>query len=777
MTAAQAATLQAFDLYLEVTINRQPTHSIVSFRKRGEALAAQREDLSRLGIELARVPASSAGEWIDLGAVPGLRYRVDESHQSIDLVVEDAARTPYALGRPRPLPPMATTGTGIILNYDAYAQTAQGAGTSLSLASEQRWFGPAGVLANTGITTVDDGLERYVRESTTYQYDDPDTMTTFAAGDAVSSALAWTRPVRFGGFEWSRNFSLRPDLVTFPIPQLAGSAALPSTVDLYVNNVRQLSSEVPSGPFVINGAATITGAGIATLVVHDAMGRAVSTSLPLYVDSRLLASGLSSYSVEGGMLRYNYGLESFDYEGRPAMSGTYRLGVSDLLTVETHGEATPSLIDSGAGALLRVGEAGVLNGSLAVSSSSAPHPLIVGNEEPAVTSGPPARAAGAGEQASVGYQLILPRFSISAQSTRAFRGYADLATVGGTPAPRILDQLTASAPCGREEIVGVSLVHLDDAVTGRSQIAGAWYSARVSRIVSTFLNLSRDFDQRRSMSVSIGLSMDFGDRVSAYTSAGASGGRAASSASAGRSADYGGGWEWAAQTNRIGDTSASLARLGYLGEYGEIVAALQDASGRGAVSVEATGGVLFMDGVAEPARRIGAAFALVSTDGTPGVPVYHENRLLGDTDGGGHLLVPDLTPYGHNNLSIDPLNLPAEDKVPVDRLDVTPRGESGVLAHFPIEHYFAATVTLLDSHGRPLPVGTEIHVVESRRDFVVGYDGIAFIEGLAARNHLAVRGSDFACLAVLEFTAPPHGAGALLDLGKVTCQSREAEAL
>jgi outer membrane usher protein len=323
----------------------------------------------------------------------------------------------------------------------------------------------------------------------------------------------------------------------------------------------------------------------------------------------------------------------------------------------------------------------------------------------------------------------------------------------------------------------VNLVHLDDAIIGRSQIAGAWYSARVSRTVSTFLNASRDFDQRRSMTVSIGLSMDFGDRVSAYTSAGASGGRAALSASAGRSADYGGGWEWAAQTNRVGGTSASLARLGYLGEYGEVVAALEDASGRGGASVEATGGLLFMDGVAEPARRIGAAFALVSTDGTPGVPVYHENRLLGDTDAGGHLLVPDLTPYGHNNLSIDSLNLPADDKIPIDRLDVTPRGESGVLARFAIEHYFAATVTLLDSHGRVLPVGTLVHVLESRRDFVVGYDGIAFIEELAARNHLIARGSDFACFAEVDFTAPPPGAGALLDLGRVTCRIEQAQAL
>src|ERR1700744_2395048 len=110
--------------------------------------------------------------------------------------------------------------------------------------------------------------------------------------------------------------------------------------------------------------------------------------------------------------------------------------------------------------------------------------------------------------------------------------------------------------------------------------------------------------------------------------------------------------------------------------------------------------------------------------------------MLGTTDASGHLLVPDLTPYGHNNLSIDTLNLPAEDKISSTHLDVTPRGNSGVLARFPIDHYVAGTVTLLDEHGRPLPAGSTLHDLESDRDFVIGYDGIAFLEGLLAQNHL-----------------------------------------
>ena len=60
----------------------------------------------------------------------------------------------------------------------------------------------------------------------------------------------------------------------------------------------------------------------------------------------------------------------------------------------------------------------------------------------------------------------------------------------------------------------------------------------------------------------------------------------------------------------------------------------------------------------EPARRIDDGFTLVSTDGIGGIPVLHENRVIGATNGGGHLLIPDLNAYQHNQVAIDAMNLP-----------------------------------------------------------------------------------------------------------------------
>ncbi|EGD00824.1 fimbrial biogenesis outer membrane usher protein, partial [Burkholderia sp. TJI49] len=359
---------------------------------------------------------------VDLDSIAGLSYRYDAARQVVDLRMPDSLRRPYALdSRALPATQAATASRGLVINYDAYAQTL--GEQQFSLYTDLRYFDPHGVFNNTGTAYFYNGQRRYTRFDTSWSRSDPARPSTTQIGDAVSGSLAWTRSVRLGGFQWRSNFALRPDLVTFPIPSLSGSAAVPTAVDLYINNVRQYSGSVPSGPFIIRDVPGITGAGQATVITRDALGRTVATSVPLYVDTRMLAAGLSSYSFEAGFLRRNYGLQSFDYDARPAVSGSMRRGLSDVLTVEGHAEATGGVLNAGVGALMRLGHAGVLSGAVAGSAGRYP-----------------------GTQVSVGYQLIEPRFSINAQTTRAFGRYGDLASRDGTPVPSATDQATFALP-------------------------------------------------------------------------------------------------------------------------------------------------------------------------------------------------------------------------------------------------------------------------------------------------------------------------------------------
>ncbi|MDB5986019.1 MAG: fimbrial biosis outer rane usher protein [Nevskia sp.] len=768
-------------LFLEVRINGQPTQSIVSFREYGGRLFIGRDDLQQLGIKSeqlqpaataadpSRAPSATAG-LVGLDQLSELSYRYDPATQSIDLILSDRLRTPNVLSNRAKTASAWASSTGAVLNYDAYLQsdTDTFSNASLTVANEQRLFSALGILDNTGIARASRGQPPYLRLDSAWHYDNPQDLTTAQAGDVISSSLNWSRAVRLGGFQYRRNFALRPDLITFPVPQLSGSAAVPSAVDLYINNVRQFSDQVPSGPFVINNPLALTGAGQARLVIRDALGREVSTTLPIYVDNRMMATGLNAYSIEAGVLRRGYGLHSFDYGQTPAFSASYRHGLSDAITLEAHNEASESLFNTGAGGLLRLGQWGVINSAVSGSAGS-----------------------NSGLQINLGYQLILPALSFSAQTTRNFHRYSDLAAIGATAPPHAFDQINLAVPLFQTQSFGLNYVHtsntpnfatfdatttpiagtpLSTQVNTASRILSMSYSAQLIKRCSLFGNAYRDLNQGGVYGVYVGVSIDLGHRLVGFVNGGRSQGQNNYGASLTKTSDYDGGWAWGLQDSESGSLYSRLAHSTYLGRYGEVGASVQQITGQTNLSLQANGGLVFMDGVLEPSRHVYDSFALVSTNGVAGVPVLNENRMIGSTSANGHLLIPDLNSYQRNHISIDTMGLPVDVSIPIDSIEVVPRGQSGALARFDIQRYSAATIILVDAGGVLLPSGTLVKHRESGTNFVVGYDGQVFVEGLQEHNHLDIGDSKLSCGTSFDYQTGSQRQISLPTIGPLVCK-------
>src|SRR5882672_1272247 len=185
--------------------------------------------------------------------------------------------------------------------------------------------------------------------------------------------------------------------------------------------------------------------------------------------------------------------------------------------------------------------------------------------------------------------------------------------------------------------------------------------------------------------------------------------------------------------------------------------------------LDARGALVIMDRAIMASRAIDDAFALVSTDGVPGVPVLHENRRIGTTDGSGHFIVPDLQAFQRNQLGIDTLALPADARIDVDRMVAVPRNGAGVLARFPVSLYRGASVILVDEQGKPLPVGTRVTLQDGGASALVGYDGVVFFDTLAQRNRLVAEFGEKTCIVDLSFDAR----AAMTTLGPFVCTLRE----
>lgn len=738
------------ELYLEVMVNTEATGLILRFTQQGKGLFSSVENLQQLGLDPARFGASGQAE-VGLDAIAGLTYVYDAARQSLALTVSDSLRQPYAVSAraARRAPPSQVT-PGAVLNYEIYSEL--GETRQSAIFNDFRYFNSSGVLSNTGTINLGgsarDGQHKYMRYDTFWNHADPDTLQSWQVGDLISSSLSWSRAVRMGGFQWRKNFQLRPDLLTFPVATLDGTALVPSSLNLLINGVQQYSASVPSGPFVLNQVAGINGAGLATVITRDALGRSVATTLPLYVDTRLLATGLSDYSLEIGALRRDYGTRSFGYERSPVASASGRYGVSDTLTIEGHAEVGKGVLNAGAGALLRLGQAGVINGALTASSCSG-------------------TGSGTGLQASVGYQYLGPRFSIDAQSVRASAAYGDLASRDGSAVTRMADRLSLNLALPAGQSVNLSYIGYRTPGAETSKIATLGYSTTLFNGIFFNLSAFQDLQQRDKRGLYFGLSMAFDNNISVSTSSSRQNDVGSRSISAQQGADFGGGFGWTVQAGTAGGMAYRQGQIEYLGSDGRLMARVQSNALGSASALGAAGALVLMDGHLATARQVGNGFAMVSTGGVANVPVLHENRQIGVTGRSGYLLVPNLNAYGDNQIAIGTDGLEVDARVPVTNLNVVPRSLSGVLAAFPVERYSAATVVVHGDDGKPLVTGLPVLHVQSGKRTVVGFDGVVFADELQADNELRIGDDDTACTVHFSYQRP--AAGGLPVLGPMRC--------
>ena len=530
-----AADNDSRPLQLEVFINDTPTDRIGTFALLADQkLAATRGELAELGVN---APGNGAAEdTIVIDAASGIEYRYDEPSQRIYFKLGDERRVRQqydargnvdAAVQPKP-------DFGAVMNYTLFGGVTKSFGpgfTGFSGANaslDTRVFGPYGTLTQTGIvgsTTLRD--MDVLRLDTRWTYSDPDNLVSYRAGDTISGGLAWTRPIRLGGLQVQRNFALRPDLVTLPLPSYSGSAAVPSTVDVYVNNIKALSQPVAAGPYQISNLPLLAGGGTARVVMQDAAGREVEASLPFFISPTLLRQGLTDYTLEAGFPRLNYATQSNDYLGKPAASGGVRHGLSDWLTLEAHGEAGAGVLNAGSGAVASLASWGVI--SVAASASRFDERF--------------------GFQGYAAFDTQLWGVTVHAGSQRTFGAYNDLSSaisrylplhasvlgsfLQGTSdrslsarPPKALDTVSVGIPLPFDKSsLNFSFIRLEMYDRKRSEIMNVSYSRPLIWDATVHVTAFTDLADRKNSGIFAGISVPLGEQISGGSGVNSTGGR------------------------------------------------------------------------------------------------------------------------------------------------------------------------------------------------------------------------------------------------------------
>ena len=758
-------------LQLEVFVNGRPRHVVAQFSRLPDGgLAATGKELREAGV------LASGGETAQpLAAIKGLRYRYDELRQAIFLELPDALVDParYSAARPRFDSGPASSDWGAAVNYDAYATTSAwkyggrlraGAG---SLSLDGRAFSPYGSLTQTAIagSTVDSSSS-FLRLDTSLEHEDGERQLTYRAGDFVNGGLPWTRPVRLGGIQVQHDFASRPDLITSPLASASGTAAVPSSVDVYVNNFRVFTQQVDAGPFRIEGLPSIGGSGQTTLVLRDVTGKEVRTSLPFYVSSRLLAPGTYEYSGEAGYARTYYGARSFSYQPDPLGSATLRGGIADWATAEAHAEGGRAMQNVGGGLVLNAFNRGIVDVALAGSRSP----------------------QGFGALASAGLSTQLYGFALDASSQRSFKAYQDLASVtapqtnqrstlasliqagvvnnaypqvalaNAVAPPRALDRVSLTLPdLFLHAAANVSFLNLKQADGTRSRILSAGLSRSFQNRASVYVSGYRDFAGAREAGVFLGVSLSLSQTIAASAQATAQRKALAITTEATRAAgEEPGSYGW-----RLVDSEGAnryrAAQGAYQSAWGRAIVSATEyrASGKSSSigAAEFAGSVAALGGAVRLGPTIADSVAMVDA-GAPGVRVLGENRYVGTTDWSGRLLVPGLRAHQPNKLAIDPDSLPPAARAEQTEMTLNPRARSGLVADFRVAAVARdAEVILKLPDGAPVPAGARVELEAGGPGGIVGYDGRTYLSGLAPRNRLTVRYGAGTCRADVEYAA------------------------
>jgi outer membrane usher protein len=748
-----AAQIPAATLYLELVVNDVPSGRVVRVDYLDGDYYVTAADLQAVGI-----PATVlSSEKVAVLQIQGIRAHYDSLNQQLRLTLPPAWFPTQSFRMPTGSNDreLANTSTGMLLNYELYGSTST-RGPQLSAWTEQRIFSRWGTVSNNMLQRVGSASPRGVlRQRTSWRYDDPKRLLAVEVGDLVTRRVPWSSTVHVGGFSISRSFEIQPEMITYPLPEFSGQAAVPTVLDLFINGNRVMHSDVAPGPFTVTAVPLINGAGEATVVTTNNLGQRTTQSASFYVASELLRPGLVDYSLSVGSMRRNYGIRSFSY-GKPAASATMRYGVSEFLTASAHFEGGTNFAMAGGGADLRAGRLGVINVASAGSSQSQ-----------------------SGVQYSIGYAYTSRRYAIRfqrLQRSAAFvdlTGYDSLLRSGRFTLARRTDQISGAFTLAQVKgTLGAGYFDVVGADASRTRIVNISFSRPFIGHSSLHFTLNRSFTDSnetraqvqvmipigKQQTVSASLSLDdrqhIGERVTYSRSVSSEGGLG-----------YNVGYDRAA--------SGDLKQMDvtWRDKRAEFQAGLFSSHGQHSGWGRITGTAIVMDGGMFPSNTVPDSFVLIDTDGYEGVPVRIENQFVGRTDRRGRLMVPRVTSYYSTKLEIDPLTLPSNVRVPVVERHVALPRQSGAVVSFPVQRVAAATIKLIDADGAPLSIGLRATHVESGQVTQVGWDGLVYFEELGTENHVAVALPDGRQCTV-RFPMD-QGSAHILRLGPFVCKPSE----
>ncbi len=170
------------------------------------------------------------------------------------------------------------------------------------------------------------------RRGTRLVYDDQKRLARWSAGDLIPESRGFQGAVDIAGVGISRTYALLdPQRNVAPRGGRTFSLDRNSTVEAIVNGRTVRVLRLQPGTYNVSDFPFAQGGNEVELVIVDDTGRRDVISFTTFIERSQLGQGLSEYNLQIGALTRQ--VDGIDYSGDPAISGFYRRGMSENLTL------------------------------------------------------------------------------------------------------------------------------------------------------------------------------------------------------------------------------------------------------------------------------------------------------------------------------------------------------------------------------------------------------------------------------------------------------------
>ena len=731
-------------VFLMTSVNNSGLNDLVPCKVTGDnKLAIKYSELKKIRITLA---GYKSDQWVNLDEIPGLNYNYDKPKQNLFINVNEKDLDSYSidLGDTPRLTDSELNVKSInatILNYSAYNTTTK----NIDIVSGSADFllnSPIGNFYSNSLYSYTYSGEKYndgiTRLDSGWQYIDPIKIRSYLVGDYISNTTEWSNSLRITGIQISSAYAQRSDIVTAALPQFSGSSALPSTLDLYVNQQKIYSGDIPSGRFDLKSLPFISGSDV-TLVTKDSNGRQVKTKTSYYYSPKILGQGINEYSLDVGIPRYNYGSKSNDYDNNVLFSAaSLRSGFDHNITTSFHAEnSTDGMSNMGAGIAKTLLGRGVVNADLAGSTYKGEY----------------------GALSLVGLEGRISRnviFNTSYQKT--YQHYYDLARVANIR----YQSSSASEKNQSNYIRYINYSPYADTITRAgmsynilsgymlsSAYTGIKYQSQTYKSVSLSLNggLTRSSNFYISLYKNLQDNHDYGmyltfqfvpgqDMLATSSYNNSSGSKSYRQQLDKLQSSQNGSIGWGGYYEKMPSDNFG-GYLQYRSPIAYLTANYDKYQTDSRTMVSATGSAILTNNNIYFANKIGDSYAIVKNAG-PKSHIINGGVDLGETNGSGGFLIPDLQPYTSHDIYLDPANLPLDWQPITTNKKIITGYNQGVIVDFDVKKELSAVVKVIDSNNQSIKPGYNARLNNNNNLAIVGYDGEVYITGLQKHNTLEI---------------------------------------